>query len=159
MQKQAAQSEAFVIFFRDTSVRPEQINEQLSSVDSAPISQPGKLFKIFSRPNVTMDHMLSLDAVSSYVAQESLPREVLEQAEIQVKYAGYIEKEKNNADKLQRLEHVKIPANFDYSKLKSLSYEAREKLKNIQPVNIAQASRISGVSPSDISVLLVFLGR
>jgi tRNA uridine 5-carboxymethylaminomethyl modification enzyme len=106
-----------------------------------------------------MDHMLSLDAVSSYVAQESLPREVLEQAEIQVKYAGYIEKEKNNADKLQRLEHVKIPANFDYSKLKSLSYEAREKLKNIQPVNIAQASRISGVSPSDISVLLVFLGR
>jgi tRNA uridine 5-carboxymethylaminomethyl modification enzyme len=159
MQKKAAQSEAFVNFFRDTSVRPEQINEQLSSVDSAPISQPGKLFKIFSRPNVTMDHMLSLDAVSSYVAQESLPREVLEQAEIQVKYAGYIEKEKNNADKLQRLEHVKIPANFDYSKLKSLSYEAREKLKNIQPVNIAQASRISGVSPSDISVLLVFLGR
>ena len=159
MQKKAAQSEAFVNFFRDTSVRPEQINEQLSSVESAPISQPGKLFKIFSRPNVTMDHMLSLDAVSSYVAQESLPREVLEQAEIQVKYAGYIEKEKNNADKLQRLEHVKIPANFDYSKLKSLSYEAREKLKNIQPVNIAQASRISGVSPSDISVLLVFLGR
>lgn len=159
MEKKAAQSASFVNFFRETSVRPEQINDQLSSVNSAPISQPGKLFKVFSRPNVTMDHMLTLDTVSDYVSDNSLPRDVLEQAEIQVKYAGYIEKEKNNADKLQRLEHVKIPANFDYTALKSLSYEAREKLENIKPVSIAQASRISGVSPSDISVLLVFLGR
>lgn len=159
MEKKAAQSASFVNFFRETSVRPEQINGQLSSVNSAPISQPGKLFKVFSRPNVTMDHMLTLDTVSDYVSDNSLPRDVLEQAEIQVKYAGYIEKEKNNADKLQRLEHVKIPPNFDYTALKSLSYEAREKLENIKPVSIAQASRISGVSPSDISVLLVFLGR
>ncbi len=159
MEKKASQSADFVHFFRETSVRPEQINDQLSSVNSAPINQPGKLFKVFSRPNVTMDHMLTLDTVSEYVSDNSLPRDVLEQAEIQVKYAGYIEKEKNNADKLQRLEHVKIPANFDYSALKSLSYEAREKLENIKPVSIAQASRISGVSPSDISVLLVFLGR
>ncbi|MEX0360003.1 MAG: tRNA uridine-5-carboxymethylaminomethyl(34) synthesis enzyme MnmG, partial [Allomuricauda sp.] len=85
--------------------------------------------------------------------------EILEQAEIQVKYSGYIEKEKNNADKLHRLENVRIPENFDYSQLKSLSSEAREKLKVIKPVTISQASRISGVSPSDISVLLVFLGR
>jgi len=159
VEKKAAQSDAFVSFFKETSVRPEQINEQLSAVNSAPISQPGKLFKVFSRPNVTMEHMLSLESVAAYVAQEKLPLDVLEQAEIQVKYAGYIEKEKNNADKLLRLEHVKIPPNFDYTALKSLSYEAREKMEAVQPVSIAQASRISGVSPSDISVLLVFLGR
>ena len=76
-----------------------------------------------------------------------------------MKYAGYIEKEKNNADKLNRLEGIRIPANFDYSKLKSLSYEAMEKLKAIQPTTVSQASRISGVSPNDISVLLVYMGR
>jgi tRNA uridine 5-carboxymethylaminomethyl modification enzyme len=159
MEKKATQSESFVNFFKETSVRPDQINEQLASVASAPISQPGKLFKVFSRPNVTMDHMLTLSSVSDFVVANNFPREVLEQAEIQVKYAGYIEKEKNNADKLLRLEHVKIPPGFDYSELNSLSYEAREKFKKIKPVTIAQASRISGVSPSDISVLLVYLGR
>ena len=103
--------------------------------------------------------MLQLETVSGFVEENNLDREVLEQTEIQVKYSGYIEKEKNNADKLLRLENVKIPANFDYSKLKSLSFEAREKLNNIQPVTIAQAARVSGVNPSDISVLLVYLGR
>jgi len=117
------------------------------------------MFKVFSRPKVTMDHMLQLETVSGFVEENELDREVLEQTEIQVKYSGYIAKEKNNADKLSRLENVKIPENFDYSKLKSLSFEAREKLEAIQPVTISQASRISGVSPSDISVLLVFLGR
>ncbi|MBL4887068.1 MAG: tRNA uridine-5-carboxymethylaminomethyl(34) synthesis enzyme MnmG, partial [Flavobacteriaceae bacterium] len=77
----------------------------------------------------------------------------------QIKYSGYIEKEKNNADKLNRLEGISIPENFDYSKLKSLSHEAREKLSQIKPVTISQASRISGVSPNDISVLLVYMGR
>jgi tRNA uridine 5-carboxymethylaminomethyl modification enzyme len=159
MELKATASENLVSFFKETSVKPAEINDQLASVDSAPIAQSGKLFKVFSRPNVTMDHMLSVDSVGAYVRENNFSREVLEQAEIQIKYAGYIEKEKNNADKLQRLEHVKIPADFDYSLLKSLSYEAREKLQEIQPVSIAQASRISGVSPSDISVLLVFLGR
>src|SRR5690606_25375774 len=112
-----------------------------------------------SRPELNMDHMLRLDAVAAYAREQGLDREVLEQTEIEVKYAGYIEKEKANADKLQRLEDVRIPENFDYSKLKSLSFEAREKLKAIQPVTISQASRISGVNPSDISVLLVYLGR
>ncbi len=159
MELKASASENLVSFFRETSVKPAEINDQLASVGSAPISQSGKLFKVFSRPNVTMDHMLSVDSVVSFVSENNFAREVLEQAEIQIKYSGYIEKEKNNADKLQRLEHVKIPSDFDYSLLKSLSYEAREKLQEIQPVSIAQASRISGVSPSDISVLLVFLGR
>ena len=84
---------------------------------------------------------------------------MLQQTEIQIKYAGYIEKEKNNADKLNRLEGIKIPENFDYTKLKSLSYEAMEKLKEIQPATVSQASRISGVSPNDISVMLVYMGR
>ena len=84
---------------------------------------------------------------------------MIEQTEIRVKYSGYISKEKNNADKLTRLEYVKIPAGYDYSQIKSMSYEAREKLKKVQPSTVAQASRISGVSPNDISVLLVYMGR
>ena len=101
----------------------------------------------------------NMKQILEYIIENNLDREVLEQTEVQVKYAGYIAKERNNADKLHRLEDVKISENFDYSKLKSLSYEAREKLNAIRPVTIAQASRISGVSPSDISVLLVFMGR
>ena len=152
-------SDAFVSFFRETSVLPEEINPILESVDSALVRQSDKMFKVFSRPKVTMEHMLQLEPVAAFVAENDLDREVLEQTEVQVKYSGYITKEKNNADKLHRLENVKIPKGFDYSTLKSLSYEAREKLKDIQPVTISQASRISGVSPSDISVLLVYLGR
>ncbi|MDO6516156.1 tRNA uridine-5-carboxymethylaminomethyl(34) synthesis enzyme MnmG [Zobellia uliginosa] len=159
MEEKEKKSDAFVSFFRETSVRPEEINPILDSVNSALVKQSDKMFKVFSRPKVTMEHMLQLDAVSGFVEEHDLDREVLEQAEIQVKYSGYIEKEKNNADKLLRLEGVKIPKNFDYSKLKSLSYEAREKLNSIQPVTIAQAARVSGVNPSDISVLLVYLGR
>jgi tRNA uridine 5-carboxymethylaminomethyl modification enzyme len=159
MEQKREKSNSFVEFFKDTSVLPEDINPILESIDSALVKQSDKMFKVFSRPRVTMDHMLRLDSVSSFVHENQLDREVLEQAEVQVKYSGYIAKEKINADKLHRLENVRIPSNFDYSKLKSLSYEAREKLKAIQPVTISQASRISGVSPSDISVLLVFLGR
>jgi len=159
MQKKLQNSDSFVTFFRNTSVKPEEINPILNSLDSSPIKQSDKMFKVFSRPKVTMEHMMQLDVVSDFVISNELDREVLEQTEIQVKYAGYIEKEKNNADKLNRLEAVRIPEDFDYSKLKSLSFEAREKLEHIRPVTISQASRISGVSPSDISVLLVFLGR
>ncbi len=159
MEKKQKEAESFVDFFRKTSFSPEEINPILESVSSSTVRQSDKLFKVFSRPRVTMDHMLQLDVVSGFVEQHQFNSEVLEQAEIQVKYSGYIEKEKNNADKLHRLENVKIPEDFDYSKLKSLSYEAREKLEAIRPVTISQASRISGVSPSDVSVLLVFLGR
>lgn len=159
MEEKERKSNSFVNFFKETSFKPEEINPILGSVDSALVKQSDKMFKVFSRPKVTMDHMMQLETVSGFVAEHELDREVLEQTEIQVKYSGYIQKEKNNADKLQRLENVKIPSNFDYSKLKSLSYEAREKLSAIQPVTIAQAARVSGVNPSDISVLLVFLGR
>ena len=159
MEDKEKKSGAFVQFFKNTSVKPEDINPILKSVDSALVKQSDKMFKAFSRPKVTMQHMMQLEKVSEFVVENELDREVMEQAEIQVKYSGYIQKEKNNADKLHRLEGVKIPDYFDYSKLKSLSYEAREKLEAIRPVTISQASRISGVSPSDISVLLVFLGR
>ncbi len=159
MEEKEQKSNAFVDFFKQTSVVPEDINPILERLESSTVKQSDKMFKVFSRPKVTMDHMLELDAVSGFVNKHALDREVLEQTEIQVKYSGYIAKEKLNADKLQRLENVKIPENFDYSKLKSLSYEAREKLNAIQPVTIAQAARVSGVNPSDISVLLVFLGR
>ena len=159
MEEKQRKSDDFIRFFKKTSFDPKEINPILEDVDSAKVRQSDKLFKVFSRPKVSMGHMLQLESVSTFVAENELGREVLEQAEIQVKYSGYIEKEKNNADKLSRLENVRIPEDFDYSKLKSLSFEAREKLKAIRPINISQASRISGVSPSDVSVLLVFLGR
>ncbi|MEL6305048.1 MAG: tRNA uridine-5-carboxymethylaminomethyl(34) synthesis enzyme MnmG [Bacteroidota bacterium] len=159
MEKKLTKSEELVSFFKKTSYQVEEMNPILDSVNSATVKQSDKLFKVFARPKVTMEHMLSLDAVANFVSEHEMSDEVLEQTEIQVKYSGYIEKEKANADKLTRLENVRIPNGFDYSQLKSLSYEAREKLESIQPVTIAQASRISGVSPSDVSVLLVHLGR
>ncbi len=159
MEEKEQKSEAFLSFFKTTSFNPDAINQILERLDSSPVKQADKMYKVFSRPKVRMEHMMELPEVADYVAVNELSREVLEQAEIQVKYAGYIEKEKNNADKLQRLENIRIPDNFDYSVIKSLSYEAREKLQSIQPVTISQASRISGVSPSDISVLLVYMGR
>jgi tRNA uridine 5-carboxymethylaminomethyl modification enzyme len=106
-----------------------------------------------------MDDMKTIASVENYILENNLDAEMIQQAEIQVKYSGYIEKEKNNADKLNRLEGLKIPSSFDYSKLKSLSFEAREKLSKIRPATVSQASRISGVSPNDVSVLLVYMGR
>ncbi len=154
-----AKANSFIEFFKNTSFKPEEVNPILEEINSAPVRQADKMVKVFARPKVTMSHMLQLAEVSEFVSENQLDRDVLEQAEIQVKYAGYIAKEKENADKLQRLEHIAIPEDFDYNRLKSLSFEAREKLHEIRPVTISQASRISGVSPSDISVLLVFLGR
>ncbi len=159
MEEKQMKSDAFLKFFKETSVLPNDINPILESVDSSLVKQSDKMYKAFSRPKVTMNHMLQLESVSKFVADNELDNEVLEQTEVQIKYAGYIAKEKLNADKLNRLENVKIPENFDYSKLKSLSFEAKEKLENIRPATISQASRISGVSPSDISILLVFMGR
>ena len=159
MEDKQSKSDAFVQFFKDTSVKPEEINPILESKNSAKVKQQDKMFKLYARPNITIEDMRKVSSVDQYISDKNLDTEIIEQTEIQVKYAGYIEKEKNNADKLNRLENVKIPSNFDYSKLKSMSMEARQKLTEIQPVTISQASRISGVSPNDISVLLVYLGR
>ena len=159
MEKKQAESDAFNHFFKTTSVSPELVNPILESKESATVKQSDKMVRMFSRPRITMDDMKKIPAVFDYIHDNQLSDEVLEQTEIQVKYAGYIEKEKSNADKLNRLEGISIPDNFDYSKLKSLSFEAKEKLSTIRPTTISQASRISGVSPNDISVLLVYMGR
>ena len=159
MEEKLSKAEAFVGFFKTQSIKPEDANPILESKQSAPIRQSDKLFKIFSRPNIGIEDVRKFEPVESYIRDHDLDNEVIEQTEIQVKYSGYIAKEKNNADKLTRLEYVKIPVGYDYSQIKSMSYEAREKLKKIQPVTVAQASRISGVSPNDISVLLVYMGR
>ncbi|MAN28548.1 MULTISPECIES: tRNA uridine-5-carboxymethylaminomethyl(34) synthesis enzyme MnmG [Mesonia] len=159
MESKKDAADAFVSFFRETSVNPEEINPILEANNSATVKQSGKMFKIFARPNMTMEDMRKVETVENYIQEHQFDHEVLEQTEIQVKYSGYIEKEKNNADKLHRLENLKIPSDFDYMKLKSMSMEAREKLNKIQPKTVSQASRVSGVSPADISVLLVYMGR
>ncbi len=159
MEKKFSASDAMVAFFKETSATVAETNPILEAKGSAPIVQNDKMFKIFSRPQIDLEDFLKFEKVNEYALLNNLDREILEQAEIQVKYSGYIEKERNNADKLTRLEDVKIPENFDYNKIKSMSIEAKQKLSKIRPITISQASRISGVSPSDISVLLIYMGR
>ncbi len=159
MEEKKDKSTAFVQFFKDTSVGPEEINPIFERKDSSPVLQSDKMFKFFSRPEIEMEDMRTLPAVEDFIQENNLDTEMIQQAEIQVKYSGYIEKEMNNANKLNRLEGVKIPPSFDYTQLKSLSFEAREKLMKVRPATVSQASRISGVSPNDVSVLLVYMGR
>ena len=151
--------EGFVKFFNETSFELEEVNKILKSVNYEPVPQKGKIDKIYSRPNVKQQDIRKLTSVENYIQANKLDNEVLDQTEIQIKYKGYIEKEKANADKLQRLEDIKIPDNFNYDPLASLSHEAKEKLNKIRPSTLSQASRISGINPSDISVLLVKMGR
>ena len=152
-------SEKFVTFFKETSIKAEVANPILEAKGSSLMTQGDKMFKVFSRPQIDLDDILKFEAVTDYISENNLDQEVIEQAEIQVKYSGYIEKEKNHADKVNRLEDVRIPDNYDFDKIKAISIEARQKLTKIRPTTIAQASRISGVSPSDISVLLIHMGR
>ena len=159
MEHKFNESEKMVDFFKQTSVSPEEANPILEAKESSPMVQADKMFKVFSRPQIELDDFMKFNKVKEYIAGNDLDKEIIEQAEIQVKYSGYIEKERNNAEKLIRLEDIKIPENFDYNKIKSMSIEAKQKLSKIRPVTISQASRISGVSPSDISVLLIYMGR
>ncbi len=152
-------TELFIEFLKNTSIKPEVINPILQQKNLALINQSIKIYKVAARPQLDLSDFFVVDYIKAFVEENDIDAEVLEQVEIHLKYSGYIEKEKQNADKLNRLEHVVIPSSFDYKKVKSLSYEAREKLTKIQPTSISQASRISGVSPSDISVLLVYMGR
>ena len=152
-------SDKFVTFFKETSIKAEVANPILEAKGSSLMTQGDKMFKVFSRPQIDLDDILKFEAVTDYISEHNLDQEVIEQAEIQVKYSGYIEKEKNHADKVNRLEDVRIPDNYDFDKIKAISIEARQKLTKIRPTTIAQASRISGVSPSDISVLLIHMGR
>jgi tRNA uridine 5-carboxymethylaminomethyl modification enzyme len=159
MEYKFNESDKLVTYFKETSISPEEANPVLETKGSALMTQSDKMFKVFSRPQIELEDIVLFDKVKQYIQNEKLDQEVVEQAEIQVKYSGYIEKERNNADKLKRLEDLVIPQNFDYDKIKSMSIEAKEKLKKIRPVTVSQASRISGVSPSDVSVLLIYMGR
>ena len=159
MEHKLNESEKMVAFFKETSITPAEANPILEAKETALIDQSDKMFKMFSRPQIDLEDMMKLDKVNDYIAANDIDLEILEQAEIQVKYSGYIEKERNNANKLLRLEDLKIPDDFDYNNIKSMSIEAKQKLSKIRPVTISQASRISGVSPSDISVLRIYMGR
>ena len=145
---------------RTIGITPTEVNDELTAVDSAPISQQMKAASLITRPGVDLSMLEKCNIeLHNYLKDRQLNQEVRVQAEIQLKYEGYIDREEENAAKMLRLERVSIPSDLNYRQLKSLSSEAVEKLSEVQPITIGQASRISGVSPSDISVLLIYLGR
>lgn len=144
-------------YFEKESISPEEINPILENNNSSTIKQKNKIGKILSRPQIKFEDLLKVDTIKEKT--KNISQEGLEQAEIQIKYNGYIEREKETVIKLNKLEGIRIPKAFDYSKLNAISSESREKLNHIKPDTIGQASRISGVSPSDINILLVFMGR
>ncbi|WP_052910981.1 tRNA uridine-5-carboxymethylaminomethyl(34) synthesis enzyme MnmG [Riemerella anatipestifer] len=150
-------SEELEDFLKDYSLKPKQINPILESIESSPVDQAYRASQILTRPNMKLELLEEIEDIKN--TSRNYSDEVREQAEINIKYRGYIEKEKENVAKLHRLENIKIPEDFDFTKINSLSAEAKQKLNSIKPKTIAQASRISGVSPADINVLLIFLGR
>ena len=152
-----SESQKLESFLRETSLKPGIINPILESMDSNPVDQAYKAAQFLTRPNITLEKLEEISLIKAKASQYN--DEVREQAEINIKYKGYIEKEKENINKLTRLENIKIPDNFDFNQITSLSAEAKQKMTKIKPKTIAQAGRISGVSPADINVLLIFLGR
>ena len=144
-------------FLKELSLKPNIINPILEENESNPVDQAYRASQILTRPNINLEKLSKIEIIGNKVREYS--EEIQEQAEINIKYKGYIEKEKENVAKLQKMENIKIPDDFDFSKVASLSSEALQKMNNIRPKNIAQASRISGVSPADINVLLIYLGK
>jgi len=144
-------------FLKELSLKPNVINPILEENESNPVDQAYRASQILTRPNINLEKLSKIEIIGNKVREYS--EEIQEQAEINIKYKGYIEKEKENVAKLQRMENIKIPDDFNFSKVASLSSEALQKMNNIRPKNIAQASRISGVSPADINVLLIYLGK
>lgn len=159
IEKKEEETNNILTHLNTSSVKPEEINNYLKEAGTSPIKQKVKISSIISRPQISLDKIKNQKKIKSAYDLNKYSKDCLEQAEIKIKYDGYIQREKEMADKLNRLEDVRIRDNFDFSALPSLSSEAREKLNNIKPTSIGQASRISGVSPSDISVLLIHLGR
>ena len=160
VERKVRDAERLVEEFRELSVTVAQAAPLLEKRRSAPLSQGCKADRILSRPNISMDDMReTFPSIEAFIAENDIADDAVQQAEITIKYEGYIEKEQENVRKLHRLESVTIPEDFDFMRIGSISIEARQKLEKIRPRNIGQASRISGVSPADISVLLIFLGR
>jgi len=162
VSKKCASIENMKRYFQITSVSPEDINGLLKAKKTSPLSQKVKLSNLLLRPQILISDLYAWDTPFRNFADtvdSSIKDEVMQEVEIQIKYNGYIEKENDIATKLSKLDDLKLTDDFDYFKLSSLSYEAREKLSKIKPLTLGQASRISGVSPADISVLTVYLGR
>lgn len=144
-------------FLRETSLKPGIINPILEGIESAPVDQSYKAAQILTRPNMTLKKLEEIDFIKEWT--HNVTHEVKEQAEINIKYKGYIDKERESVAKMTRLETITIPDDFDFSKINSLSAESRQKLNKVRPKTIAQAGRISGVSPADMNVLLIYLAR
>ncbi|MBE0649447.1 MAG: tRNA uridine-5-carboxymethylaminomethyl(34) synthesis enzyme MnmG [Bacteroidales bacterium] len=160
MLNKKAKIEKLLNFLSNTSAVPEEINDKLSAADTSPLKQKVRMTSLLLRPQVELQLIAEThQELKTFLLDNELDREVIEAVEILIKYEGYIDKESEMAVKLGKFEDIKLKPDFDYAKLQSLSYEAREKLNKVRPTSIGQASRISGVSPSDINVLLVFLGR
>ena len=160
VERKVRDTERLVEEFRELSVTVAQAAPLLEKRQSAPLAQGCKADRILSRPNISMDDMReTFPSIEAFIVENDIAGDAVQQAEIAIKYEGYIEKEQGNVRKLHRLESVAIPEDFDFMRIGSISIEARQKLEKIRPRNIGQASRISGVSPADISVLLIFLGR
>ena len=152
--------ESLVEFARRQSIKAAEINDYLKSVNSEPLTQGRKLYDILMRNNVTFESLQRvLPKLKKFIADNEMSAEMIEEAEIQIKYKGYIEREKFIAEKLRRLENITIPSDFDFHSMNSLTIEARQKLSRIRPTTIGQASRIPGVSPADVNVLLIKFGR
>ena len=152
--------ESLVEFARRQSIKAAEINDYLKSVNSEPLTQGRKLYDILMRNNVTFESLQRvLPKLKKFITDNEMSAEMIEEAEIQIKYKGYIEREKFIAEKLRRLENIAIPGDFDFHSMNSLTIEARQKLSRIRPTTIGQASRIPGVSPADVNVLLIKFGR
>tara|TARA_B100001093_G_scaffold174495_1_gene167314 strand:+ start:2229 stop:4100 length:1872 start_codon:yes stop_codon:yes gene_type:complete len=159
VEEKVSKREKLLGYLRTESYVLEVANAILDKKEEPPVKQSDKYAKLLSRPNLTRKDFTNFNSLQDYLDANQMNDTIFEQAEIEIKYSGYIEKEKRNADKLKRLENIVIPSKFNYDELASLSHEAKEKLKNLRPNTLAQASRISGIKPSDISVLLVSMGR
>ena len=159
VKSKSKETSNLISFLKNQSVSPGEVNAILEKKKSSLMRQANKIYKVLSRPNISMKELKGVDKVAKFLKDESINETSIEQAEIEIKYSGYIEKEKENAKKLTKLAHIKIPDGFNYNELSSLSSEAKEKLNTINPTNLSQASRISGIKPSDISALLVKMGR
>ena len=152
--------ESLISFAREQSIKAAEINDYLKSINSDPLTQGRKLYDILMRNNVTFDSLQGvLPKLRKFIISNKIDPEIIEEAEIQIKYKGYIEREKFIAEKLHRLENIRIPANFDFYSMNALTIEARQKLSRIRPETIGQASRVPGVSPADVNVLLIKFGR
>ena len=159
LEKKEIETAALIKFLTIQSIDPNVINPVLEKLGSAVLKQKVKIKSVLSRPHITLTDLLVCEELDRYLKEKKCTIEAIEQAEIEIKYSGYLNKEKESAEKLTRLENIKIAKDFKFDKLHSISTEGREKLTAIQPKTIGQASRISGVSPSDINVLLIYLGR